>query len=126
MHGSLSDNLVALSSAEAELLHVGKPTCPKSLWSTERDDPSQAYLHFTYCDNAALVQLTQQLSASKTRTRHLSTRASWLHHVVIHENVSMQFVPTDHQKVDVLTKDLTAYMHKLARQGLRLQICDGL
>ena len=37
----------------------------------------------------------------------------------------MQFVPTDHQKADILTKGLTAYM-QLARQGLRLQICDGL
>ena len=27
---------------------------------------------------------------------------------------------------DILTKDLTAYTHELARRGLRLQICDGL
>ena len=53
-------------------------------------------------------------------------RASWLHHLVQHENVSMQFVPTAHQKADISTKGLTAYAHELARQGLRLQICDGL
>ena len=41
-------------------------------------------------------------------------------------NVSMQFVPTAHQKADILTRGLTAYAHELARQGLRLQICDGL
>ena len=82
--------------------------------------------YIPYCDNSAVVQLTQELSASKTRTRHLSMRASWLHHLVQHENVSMQFVPTAHQKADILTKGLTAYAHELARQGLRLQICDGL
>ena len=47
-------------------------------------------------------------------------------HLVKHEGVSMQFVPMAHQKADILTKDLTAYAHEPARQGLRLQICDGL
>ena len=82
--------------------------------------------YITYCDNAAVVQLTQQLSASKTRTRHLSMRASWLHHLVQRENVSMQFVPTSYQKADILTKGLQAYSHELAREGLRLRLCNGL
>ena len=54
--------------------------------------------YITYCDNAAVVQLTQQLSASKTRTRHLSMRASWLHHLVQREDVSMQF-PRDFKHI---------------------------
>ena len=69
--------------------------------------------YITYCDNSAAVQLAQQLSASKTRTRHLPMRASWLHHLVKHENVSMQFVPTAHQKADILTRGFTAYMNLL-------------
>ena len=82
--------------------------------------------YITCCDSAAVLQLTQQLSASKTRTRHRPLRAAWLYYLAKHENVSMQFVPTDHQKADILTKGLTAYMHELARQGLRLQTRDGL
>ena len=82
--------------------------------------------YITYCDNASVVQLTQQLSASKTRTRHLSMRASWLHHLVQRENVSMHFVPTTYQKADILTKGLQAYSHELAREGLRLRLCNGL
>ena len=82
--------------------------------------------YITYCDNAAVVQLTQQLSTSKTRTRHLSMRASWLHHLVQRENVSMQFVPTTYQKADILTKGLQAFTHELAREGLRLRLCNGL
>ena len=115
--------LAALSSAETELsssvrgirialslngqlseMILSKPTCT------------------TYCENVAVVQLTQQLPARKTRTRRLSMRTSWLHHLVKHENVSMQFAPTDHQEVNILTKGLSAYMHELARQGLRLQV----
>ena len=84
--------------------------------------------YITYCDNAAVVQLTQQLSASKTRTRHLSMRASWLHHFAQRERekVSMQFVPTSYQKADILTKGLQAYSHELAREGLRLRLGNGL
>ena len=67
-------------------------------------------LHTSHTVNSSVVQLTQQLSASKTRARHLSMRASWLHHLVKHEHVSMQFAPTAHQKTDVLTKGLTAYV----------------
>ena len=81
--------------------------------------------YITYRDNAAVVQLTQQLAASKPRSRHLSTRASWLHHLVKHENVSMQFVPTNYERADILTKGLTAYVRELAREGLRLQICNA-
>ena len=42
------------------------------------------------------------------------------------ENVSMQFVPTTYQKADILTKGLQAYTHELAREGLRLRLCNGL
>ena len=82
-------------------------------------------VYIAYCDNAVVVQLTQQLSAGKTRSRHLSMRASWLHHLVKHENVSMRFVPANYQRADTLTKGLTAYMHELAGEGLRPQLCDG-
>ena len=52
--------------------------------------------------------------------------ASWLHHLVQRENVSLQFVPTSYQKADILTQGLQAYSHKLAREGLQLRLCNGL
>ena len=30
------------------------------------------------------------------------------------------------QKADILTKGLQAYSHELAREGLRLRLCNGL
>ena len=126
---SQRQSLVALSSAEAELIaSVWGNRLALSLYGQLNEMILSKPPYVTYCDNSAVVrlQLTQQLSASKTRTRHLSMRASWLHDLVEHENVSMQFVPTAHQKAAILTKGLTAYAQELARQGLRLQICDGL
>ena len=92
---SQRQSLVALSSAEAELIaSVWGNRLALSLYGQLMEMILAKPTYITYCDNAAVVQLTQQLSASKTRTRHLSMRASWLHHLVQRENVSMQFVPT--------------------------------
>ena len=107
---SQRQSLVALSSAEAELIaSVWGNRLVLSLYGQLNEMILSKPPYFTYSDNSAVVQLTQQLSASKTRTRHLSMKASWLHLLVQHENVSMQFVPTAHQKADILTKGLTAY-----------------
>ena len=70
------------------------------------------------------VALTK-LAATKTRTRHLSIRAAWLHHLVRYENVSMQYAPTNYQRADIFTKGLSASLHEAAKE-LHLQVCDGL
>ena len=74
----------------------------------------------------AVTQLSRQLATSKTRTRHLSTRAACLHHLVPFENTSMQYVPTNDQRADILTQGLSAYLHEALRKELRLQVCDDL
>ena len=124
---SQRQSLVALSSAEAELIaFVWGNRLALSLYGQLMEMILDKPTYITYCDNAAVVQLTQQLSASKTRTRHLSMRPSWLHHLAQRENASMQFVPTSYQKADILTKGLQAYTHELAKEGLRLRLCNGL
>ena len=84
---SQRQSLMAHSSAETELI--------ASVWGTRLalslcGQLSEMILakppYITYCDNSAVVQLTQQLPASKTRTTHLSLRASWLHHLVNRTN----------------------------------------
>ena len=75
----------------------------------------------TYCDSAAVVQL----SASETRTRHLSIRSSWLHRLVQHKSVSMQCAPTYHKSADILTKRLNAYVHEDSCRDHRLWLCNG-
>ena len=83
---SQRQSLVALSSAEAELIaSVWGNRLALSLYGQLMEMILDKPTYITYCDNAAVVQLTQQLSASKTRTRHLSMRASWLHHLVQRE-----------------------------------------
>ena len=82
LHGNLKDSLLSLCRVqEAELIaSVWGNRLALSLYGQLMEMMLDKPTYITYCDNAAVVQLTQQLSASKTRTRHLSMRASWLHH----------------------------------------------
>ena len=83
---SQRQSLVALSRAEAELIaSVWGNRLALSLYEQLMEMILDKPTYITDCDNAAVVQLTHQLSASKTRTRHLSMRASWLHHLVQRE-----------------------------------------
>ena len=67
----------------------------KYVWTAVRDDIDETCMH-DYCDNAAVVHLSQQLIASKTTTKYLSMRASWLHHLAQHEK-SLHVVCVDEQ-----------------------------
>ena len=88
---SQRQSLVALPSAEAALIaSVWGSRLTLSLYGQLNEMILSKPTYITYCDNAAVVQLAQQLLANNTRTRHLSMRASWLHHLVKSESVSMQ------------------------------------
>ena len=67
---SQRQSLVALSSAEAELIaSVWGNRLALSLYGQLMEMILDKPTYITYCDSAAVVQLTQQLSASKTRNR---------------------------------------------------------
>ena len=62
MHGNLRDNLVALWSAEAELIaSVWGNRLALSLYGQLKEMILSKPPHITYCDNSAVGQLTQQL-----------------------------------------------------------------
>ena len=86
--------------------------------------------YVTFCDNAAVAQLSQQLPACKARRTRLSTRAAWLHRLVHFEHISVQYAPTptNYQRADILTKGLSADLHEAARKELRLHVmvCNRL
>ena len=65
----------------------------------------------------AVLQLSQQLPASKTRIRRLSRSAAWLHRLVKLANASPQYVLTNYQSADTLTRGLSAYVCEAARRS---------
>ena len=68
---SQRQSLVALSSAEAELIApVWGDRLALSLYGQLKEVILAKPTYITYCYNAAVVQLTLQLSASKTRSTH--------------------------------------------------------
>ena len=95
---SQRQSLVALSSAEAELIASvwgNGYRLALSLYGLLSEMILEKPTYATYCHSVAVAQLSQQLAASKTRTRDPSMRAAWRHHLRF-ENVSMQCVPTNY------------------------------
>ena len=120
-------SLVALSSAEAELMaSVWSDCLGLSMYGQLNGMIIEKPAYVAYCDNAALVQLSQQLAASNSRRRRVSMRAACLHHLVRFENASTQYVRMNYQRAEILTKSLSVYVQKATHKELRLQVRDDL
>ncbi len=114
-------SLVALSSAEAELIAGAAGTQLALSLRTQLEEYMQREISLVLrCDNAAVLQLAHNLSSSSSRTRHLAMRAARLHNMVQSQQLKVQFVPTDQQKADSLTKGLSALATTRAQIHLRL------
>ncbi len=114
-------SLVALSSAEAELIAAVAGTQLAMSLRTQLEEYMQREIPLVLrCDNAAVLQLVTNLSSSSSRTRHLAMRAAWLHHMAQGDQLKVEFVPTDQNKADSLTKGLSTLLNDRARIHLRL------
>ena len=76
---SQRQSLVSLSSAEAELIAAVWGNRLGLSWYRKLQEMTLTRPAYTIqCDNATVAQLSQQLSASKTRTRHVNVDESFL------------------------------------------------
>ena len=101
---SSRQSLVALSSAEAELIACVTGGQLSVALQMQMSEYMQGKIPLVLrCDNTAVGHVVQHLSSSLTRTRHLAMRAAWLHDVVAQEHIGFQYVPTCDQRADSLT-----------------------
>ena len=112
--------LVALSSAEAELIAL---VFGLQLGESIRAQISEWLQTLVtlrgHCDNAVVVRYGSQLSYSASRTRHLAMRAAWVYDLCAIGHPSLTYVSTSEQVADALTKGLSA----LKNQRARLLLC---
>eukprot|EP00971_Amphidinium_carterae_P013740 270650-Amphidinium_carterae.2 len=95
-HGQLQrQSLIALSSAEAELIACVSGAQLGLSLRMQLEEMTQKKIDLVlYCDNAAVTQLVSHLNASSTRTRHLSMRGAWLHDLHQRQALSLLFIDT--------------------------------
>ena len=106
---SKKSTIVALSTAEAEY-DAAVEAAKTSLWIARmaaeamRLTPAPVVM---FEDNQACIKITQNLAIS-ARTRHFDRRMWWLRNNVQTGAIVLQYVPTEHQLADILTKILPA------------------
>lgn len=120
---SKKQQIVALSSTEAEYIALSS-TVREALWTLQlRDEICQKSgdALTIYCDNQSAIKLASS-EAYRPRTKHIDIR---LHHVrdqLSSGVIELQYISTDVQVADSLTKAVTGEKTEICADGMGLKI----
>jgi hypothetical protein len=112
---------VALSSAEAEYMAASTASC-EAIWLhkllaglfDQELDPT-----VIYCDNQSCIKLSEN-PVFHDRSKHIEIRYHFIRDRVQKGAVKLQYIPTDQQVVDILTKPLAKGKFEAFRDRLGL------
>ena len=104
---SKNQNLVALSTAEAEYIAVGL-CCAQILWMKQTlSDFDLSFKHVPIkCDNTSTINISKNLM-QHSRTKHIEIRHHFLRDHAQKGDITLEFVSTKDQVVDIFTKPLS-------------------
>ena len=112
-------SLTALSSCEAELVGMVAGVqhginLMLSLGEITQAEPTTRIL----CDNAAAISMVQQGPNAVFKTRFISMRGHFIHDLMGAGLVTVEYVPSQENPADALTKGLSSAVHRKARSLL--------
>jgi hypothetical protein len=115
---------ISLSTAEAEYIAAGS-CCTQLLWM-KKLLCDYGFTHDTMIinyDNTSAINISKNL-VQHSRTKHIDIKHHFLRDLVESEVVSLSFIPTDNQLVDILTKHLDGSRFESLRKAIG--VCDIL
>jgi hypothetical protein len=103
---SKKQNSVSLSTTEAEYI-AASLACAQLLWmkQTLLDYGVSCNVSHIYCDNTSAINLSKN-PVHHSRTKHIDIRHHFLRDHVLKGDISLDFISTDRQIADILTKPL--------------------
>ena len=113
---------MALSSAEAEYMATSLAAC-EAIWMRKilvGLFGSHLELTVIYCDNQSCIKLLVNL-VFHDRSKHIDI---WYHHIrdcVQQKIMLLQYIPTEDQDVDIMTKALTRRKFEYHRDRIRVK-----
>ena len=112
---SKKQNSVSLSTAEAEYVTAGS-CCTQLLWMRQMlEDYGFAQSCFLiYCDNMSGIDISKN-PVQHSRTKHVYIRHHFIRDLVEDKILSLEFVPSEKQLADILTKALDFQKHVTLR-----------
>lgn len=105
---SKKQSTVALSTAEAEYNAVTSAAC-QGVWLRrllEELDCEQKGATILYCDNQSTIAIGNN-PVHHNRTKHIDTQLHFIRDLIEQKMIELQYVNTNQQVADVLTKSLT-------------------
>ena len=116
---SKKQDVVALSSSEAEYIAVASASC-QAIWlrrmlvdfNNEQYGPTSIF-----CDNKATIAMTRN-PAFHSRTKHIDIRFHFIRDLTSEGIIELKYCPTNEQVADVFTKALSQAKHDYFRQKL--------
>ena len=74
--------------------------------------------HLTiYCDNTSAINISKN-PVQHSRTKHIEIRHHFIRELVEDGNLTLEFIHTDDQKVDLFTKPLESKRFEFFRQNI--------
>ena len=112
---------IAQSTTEAEYIAVSD-ACKKAIWLRKLlSDLFEGKLDSTiiHCDNQSCIKLSENL-VFHDRSKHIEMRYHFIRDLVQRGALKLQYIHTDEQIADILTKPLTAskFMHFCDKIGM--------
>jgi hypothetical protein len=124
---STTQQIVALSSAEAEVLALAEAVKDAMLLRTILEEIGIDTVITAWSDSTACILSTFRRGLG--RLRHMDLRLAWLQDLVREKVLVMRHIPTERNTADVLTKSLPLHGHLLHTMDLgphnEIAVIDG-
>ena len=115
---SKKQNSISLSTVEAEYITAG--SCCTQLLRMQKllHDYGICQEHLTiYCDNTSAINISKN-SIQHSRTKHIEIQHHFIRKLVKDGTLTLEFIHTDDQKVDLFTKPLGSKRFEFLRQNI--------
>ena len=115
---SKKQNSISLSTVEARYIATGN-CCTQLLWMQKLlYDYSIYQEHLTiYCDNTSAINISKN-PIQHSRTKHIKIRHHFIMELVEDGTLTLEFIHTNDQKVDLFTKPLDSKWFEFLHQNI--------
>lgn len=113
---SKKQNCISLSTAEAEYIAAGS-SCTQLLWMRQmlQDYGISQGTMTVFCDNTSAINISNN-PVQHSKTKHIDIRHHFIRDLVEDGAVSLEFIPTESQLADFLTKPLDSLRFESLRK----------
>ena len=120
---SKKQNSVSLSIADVEYIAVGS-CCSQLLWMKKflSDYGISQDTMVVYCDNSSAINISKN-PVQHSKTKHIEIRYHFIRDLIERKIVSLEYILTERQNVDIFTKTLDRSKFETLHQVIGVILC---